>query len=166
MSYLTIWAKRGLLLLVCVSNCGFLQAQTAAKKTAAKPAPSTAHTAATPPPANESQIALADNVHTGRIECELDQHVNVQPSKHAGYLTVSHAGQIYEMKPVQSPTGALRLEDVKGTALMLQLGNKSMIMNTKTGRRLVDGCEHSKQKEAMEAHNRAKAEGRVTSVLQ
>lgn len=140
------------------------EAQTAAKKPAAKPA--AVHQDAAPPVANEAQIALAGNVHTGRIECELGQHVEVHASKHAGYISVAHAGHSYEMKPVLSPTGALRLEDVKGTALMLQLGNKSMIMNTKTGRRMVDGCEHAKQKEAMEAHNRAKAEGKVTSVLQ
>ena len=37
------------------------------------------------------------------------------------------------MKPVLSSTGALRLEDVKGRVLMLQIANKSMLMDTQAG---------------------------------
>jgi hypothetical protein len=50
------------------------------------------------------------------------------------------------MKPVMSSTGALRLEDVKGRMLMIQIANKSMVMDTKIGQRLVDGCVHEKQR--------------------
>ena len=52
------------------------------------------------------------------------------------------------MKPVLSSTGALRLEDVKGQTLLLQIANKSMLMDQKAGRRVVDGCVHEKQKAA------------------
>jgi hypothetical protein len=55
------------------------------------------------------------------------------------------------MKPVSSSTGALRLEDVKGVALLLQIANKSMLMDTKVGQRLVDGCVHEKQRAAAAA---------------
>jgi hypothetical protein len=51
------------------------------------------------------------------------------------------------MKPVLSSTGALRLEDVKGRMLMIQIANKSMVMDTQIGQRLVDGCMHEKQRE-------------------
>ena len=46
----------------------------------------------------------------------------------------------YTMKPVLSSTGAVRLEDVKGKTLMLQIAYKSMLMDTQAGRRLVDEC--------------------------
>ena len=49
------------------------------------------------------------------------------------------------MKPVISSTGALRLEDVRAETLFIQIRNKSMLMNQKTGQRLVDGCVHPKQ---------------------
>jgi len=50
------------------------------------------------------------------------------------------------MKPVLSSTGALRLEDVKGVGLLIQIANKSMLMDTKAGKRLVDDCVHEKQR--------------------
>ena len=45
-------------------------------------------------------------------------------------------------------SGALRLEDVKGRTLFLQIANKSMLMDTKAGKRLVDACIHDSQREA------------------
>jgi hypothetical protein len=44
------------------------------------------------------------------------------------------------MHPVESRTGAIRLEDPKGGAMWLQLGNKSMLMSQKLGQRLADEC--------------------------
>ena len=55
------------------------------------------------------------------------------------------------MKPVLSSTGAVRLEDVKGTTLMVQIASKSMLLNVKTGTRLVDECVCPKQRELIEA---------------
>ena len=43
------------------------------------------------------------------------------------------------MKPVLSSTGAVRLEDTQGRALLVQIAQKSMLMDVKAGRRLVDG---------------------------
>jgi len=62
------------------------------------------------------------------------------------------------MKPVLSSTGALRLEDVKGQTMMLQIAYKSMLMDVKVGRRLVDECVHEKQLVAKKA-----AEGQPTA---
>ena len=36
------------------------------------------------------------------------------------------------MKPVLSSTGAIRLEDVRGETLMVQIASKSMLLNVKT----------------------------------
>ena len=61
---------------------------------------------------------------------------------------------------VLSSTGALRLEDVKGQALLLQIAYKSMLMDVKAGRRMVDECVHEKQAMAKKA-----AEGQPTAGL-
>jgi len=46
---------------------------------------------------------------------------------------------------VLSHTGALRLEDVRGRLLLVQIPVKSMVMDVKIGRRLVDDCTHETQ---------------------
>ena len=49
------------------------------------------------------------------------------------------------MHPVESRTGAIRLEDPKRGAMWLQLGNKSMLMSQKLGQRLADECQSPEQ---------------------
>ncbi|MNW19151.1 hypothetical protein D3C71_2190130 [compost metagenome] len=44
------------------------------------------------------------------------------------------------MAPVATTTNTIRLEDQKGGAVWLQIGNKSMLMNQKLGQRLADEC--------------------------
>ena len=66
--------------------------------------------------------------------------------KSPGYVDLTFKKAVYTMKAVQSSTGALRLEDVKGKTLLLQIANKSMLMDTKAGKRLVDDCVHEKQR--------------------
>ena len=61
------------------------------------------------------------------------------------------------MKPVLSSTGAIRLEDVRGETLMVQIAAKSMLLNVKTGHRIVDDCISPKQHELIEAAKAAKA---------
>jgi hypothetical protein len=101
-----------------------------------------------PPVASDEQKAAASLAHLGEYACEFDQTVLVEPSlKHEGYLDVKLKTQSWVMKPVLSSTGALRLEDVKGRLLMIQIANKSMVMDTQIGQRLVDGCMHEKQRE-------------------
>ena len=69
----------------------------------------------------------------------------------AGYIEVRFNKSVWTMKPVLSSTGALRLEDVKGQMLMIQIANKSMVMDTKIGHRIVDACVHEKQLQAIAA---------------
>ena len=61
---------------------------------------------------------------------------------HVGYVDVRFGKLKYTMKPVLSTTGALRFEDVDGRALMIQIPSKSMLMDVRQGRRLVDECMH------------------------
>jgi hypothetical protein len=101
-----------------------------------------------PPAASDEQKAAASLAHLGEYACEFDQTVLVETSpKHEGYLDMKLKTQSWVMKPVLSSTGALRLEDVKGRLLMIQIANKSMVMDTQIGQRLVDGCMHEKQRE-------------------
>ena len=121
-------------------------AQTSAAKPAAKKAAPAAAEAPLPPAAGE-QIAAADMAHYGDYACEFDQTIKIVATpKHSGYVDVRFKAQSWTMKPILSSTGALRLEDVKGRMLMLQIANKSMLMDTKVGQRVVDGCVHEKQR--------------------
>jgi hypothetical protein len=145
-----LWA--GLL----VSLGALAQAPTPRPRTVAPPpaAPSL-------PPASDEQKEVATRVHTGEIPCDMGQTIRVRGHATAvGYIDVAFARQIYVMRPVQSQTGAIRLEDIRGDTLMLQLGNKSMLMNVKVGQRLADGCVHPVQREAALAAERAAAEAK------
>jgi hypothetical protein len=99
------------------------------------------------PSASSEQLDAANVAHLGDYDCEFDQKVTLEPhSKAPGYIEMRQKKQAWVMKPVLSSTGALRLEDVKGRMLMIQIANKSMVMDTQIGQRLVDGCVHEKQR--------------------
>jgi membrane-bound inhibitor of C-type lysozyme len=122
-------------------------AQTAPAKPA-KPAPAAAKApAAKPlPAADQDQLQAAQRTLTGQYACEFDQKIDVEASpRAAGYVDVKYKNSVFTMKPVLSSTGALRLEDVTGRTLLLQIANKSMLMDTKIGQRLVDNCVHPEQ---------------------
>jgi len=105
-----------------------------------------------PAEASKEQLDAAEKVYYGLYECEFDQKVDISiNSKYPGWVDVKHAKAVYMMKPVVSSTGAVRLEDLKGEALMVQIASKSMLLNTKTGTRIVDACVSPKQRELMEA---------------
>jgi len=99
--------------------------------------------------AEGEQLAAAAMTHIGDYACEFDQAVNIAVTpNHEGYVNLRFKSQTWTMKPVLSSTGALRLEDVKGRMLMLQIANKSMLMDTQLGQRVVDACIHDKQRAA------------------
>lgn len=124
-----------------------------AAKPAAKPAPKpVAKAPALPqklPPATNVQLAAAAMAHLGPYACEFDEAVSVGVTpNYEGYLDVQHRKSVWTMRAVLSSTGALRLEDVRGRMLMLQIANKSMLMDVHAGQRVVDGCVHEKQRDA------------------
>ena len=65
--------------------------------------------------------------------------------KREGFFFVSRGVNKFVMHPVESRTGAIRLEDPARGALWLQLANKSMLMNQKEGKRLADECQSPEQ---------------------
>lgn len=144
-------------------------AQTAPAKPAAKPAavakPAKAAAKKTPPPppepvlteADEAQLAASERAYLGDYACEFKEtvHIDKHP-KVAGYINVAWKKQLITMKPVLSSTGALRLEDVTGRTLMIQIANKSMLLDTKIGQRLLDDCVHPEQERLIAAAKAAK----------
>jgi hypothetical protein len=99
-------------------------------------------------PAAGEQLAAAAMTYFGDYACEFNQRlqVSLNPSSD-GYVDVRFGQQSHTMKPVLSSTGALRLEDVRGRLLLLQIALKSMLLDVQAGRRLVDECVHEQQAE-------------------
>ncbi|MDO9403359.1 MAG: hypothetical protein Q7T87_04970 [Polaromonas sp.] len=170
MKSLTFTALTASLLLAC---SGMAAAQSAAPaKPAAKPA---VKPAAAKPAAKKSQAAVrrdalkaveevtpidddpsitlsaedlevAKRVYVGEIPCELGASVKITPSNfRPGFFVVQTKGARFSMHPVESRTGAIRLEDARRGAMWLQLGNKSMLMSQKIGQRLADECQSPQQ---------------------
>ncbi len=120
------------------------------KKAPAEPAPPTA---ATP-----EQIEAAQQVYYGTYDCEFKQTIDIVANpRHPSYVDVKHGKAGYLMKPVLSSTGAIRLEDVRGDTLMVQIASKSMLLNVKTAQRIVDDCVSPKQRELIEVARAEKA---------
>lgn len=98
------------------------------------------------------ELEIAKKVYVGDIPCELGATVHITPHrKRAGFFIVRAGLQRFRMQPVASRTGAIRLEDARAGAMWLQLGNKSMLMSQKMGRRLADDCKAPDQA-VLDAH--------------
>lgn len=90
---------------------------------------------------SEADLELAKRVYVGTIPCELGASVTITPSaRRPGFFLVQTGKTRFRMHPVESRTGAIRLEDGRAGAMWLQLGNKSMLMSQKQGQRLADEC--------------------------
>lgn len=99
------------------------------------------------PAAEAEQLAAASLAYFGEYRCEFDKKLVVSMNpRHEAYLDVAFRNRVYTMKPVLSHTGALRLEDVRGRMLVVQIATKSMMMDTRLGQRVVDGCMNEQQR--------------------
>jgi hypothetical protein len=92
-----------------------------------------------------AELDTAKRIYVGEIQCELGAKVTVKAMKREGFFFVSRGINKFVMHPVESRTGAIRLEDSVRGALWLQLGNKSMLMNQREGKRLADECQAPEQ---------------------
>ncbi len=139
--------------------------QAAAKQAAAKPqakpaapkyyyvratplvaAPLAAVAAQVPVPQVQAAAPEVGEVHTGRMVCELGNSVMVTPDpQQPARFIVQMKKFTYHMTPVETTTGAVRLEDTQAGAMWLQLPNKSMLMNSKLGQRMADECQSEHQ---------------------
>ena len=153
------------LLIAAVPALALAQSTTAAKpaaadKSAAKPAASKSKLAPSARKAveentpidddltiklSDADVEMARKVYVGTIPCELGANVKITPMKREGMFLVSTGVHRFRMHPVESRTGAIRLEDPQRGAMWLQLGNKSMLMSQKLGQRLADECQSPAQ---------------------
>jgi hypothetical protein len=87
------------------------------------------------------QVALGQYVVTGRFPCAEGRSVSISADpKVNGAFDVQFGGSKYDVVPMPTKSGALRLEDTKTGFVLMQLANKSMLFNEKQGRRLADDC--------------------------
>lgn len=170
MLFSTLRGSAAAALILCTALPALAEAPAAKApaKATAKPAVKTARLAPakkTPPPpaepvlaaADETQIAASERAYLGDYACEFKESVHIDKHpKVAGYIDVAWKKQVFTMKPVLSSTGALRLEDVTGRTLMIQIANKSMLLDTKIGQRLLDDCVHPEQARLMAEARAAK----------
>ncbi len=134
-----------------------MAADAPAKKNPGPAKPASAPREVKLPEATPDQEKAAELVYYGVYECEFNQNVNILASTtHRFYVDVKHGKTTWLMKPVLSTTGAVRLEDVKGETLMVQIASKSMLLNVKTRRRIVDACISPRQRELLEAAKTSK----------
>jgi hypothetical protein len=119
-------------------------AKPAAKSTSKAPVKAAAAGAATGAGAaalSADQVALGQYVVTGRFPCAEGRSVSISPDpKVNGAFDVQFGGSKYDVVPMPTKSGALRLEDTKTGFVLMQLANKSMLFNEKQGRRLADDC--------------------------
>jgi hypothetical protein len=104
--------------------------------------------AVAPAPVLQAQAAVPEvgEVHTGRMVCELGNSVTVTPDpQQPTRFVVQMKKNTYLMTPVETTTGAVRLEDTQAGAMWLQLPHKSMLMNSKLGQRMADECQSDHQ---------------------
>ena len=123
-------------------------AHAASKKTAHHPAPKASEEVLEADPSvtlTDDELETAKKVFVGDLPCELGATVKITPLKRTGFFMISTKNYRFAMHPVESRTGAIRLEDVQRGAMWLQLGNKSMLMSQKLGQRLADECQSPEQ---------------------
>ncbi len=100
----------------------------------------------------QERVVVAEQVHTGRMQCELGNFVTVDADPQTtGAFVVQLKQHKFHMLPVVSSTGAIRLEDAQAGAMWLQLADKSMLMNSKIGQRMADDCQSPDQAAVAEA---------------
>jgi hypothetical protein len=103
-----------------------------------------------------NQMAISSRVLTGVAQCEFNQTVEVRPMKDKpGHFRVEYKNVAYVMTPEETTTGAVRLYDKRSRVVWLQIPSKSMMMDQGAGRRMVDSCQQTEQRIAVEASKAA-----------
>ena len=138
---------------ICFLATNAMAQTSAAKKPVKKPAASTTSTtkrsvapaapvaAAAPVALTQEQLSIAQIVQTGRVQCAEGQSVTITPdAKTNGAFDLQFGSVRYDVVPVATKSGAIRLEDTRTGVVFMQLANKSMLFNERQGKRLADDC--------------------------
>ena len=104
-------------------------------------------------------MLIASKVQLGTVDCELGAKVLVKPDSSPGRFVLELGRLAFHMEPTLTTTGAVRLEDPVQSVVWLQLGNKSMLLNTRLGKRLADACVSAQQAEVASAMQLTKTPG-------
>jgi hypothetical protein len=120
-----------------------------AKKVLVKRAKAAPVAAAPEAPLTEGQLTAANNVYTGKSDCEFNTVVELTPMEgKPGHFKLTHGKKTYDVVPEETTTGAVRLEDKKAGVVWIQIPAKSMLMNSKAGQRIADACMNERQRVA------------------
>jgi hypothetical protein len=100
-------------------------------------------------PLTQGQLDVAPRVFVGKAACDSSQQVDISAvDGKPGHFKISFGKKTWVMTPEETTTGAVRLEDRKAGVVWLQIPAKSMLMDSKAGRRLVGGCQAAEQRTA------------------
>jgi hypothetical protein len=95
---------------------------------------------------SEGQLQAAAHVFTGTAQCEFKQHVSLTAvAGQPGHFKLAFKNAQYDMVPVETSTGAVRLEDAHAGVVWLQIPAKSMLLNSRVGHRMLDDCRQAEQ---------------------
>ena len=99
-----------------------------------------------------NRLGVAARVLTGTAECEFNLRVEVNPlPDKPGYFQVRFKNANYLMVPEETTTGAVKLQERRSGVIWLQIPTKSMLLDEREGRRLVDACTLAEQRAAVAA---------------
>ena len=87
----------------------------------------------------------AGEVWAGAYQCEHAEKVSMRPGQGPDMVELQWKAQRWQMRRVDSRSGAMRLEDASARMVWIQLPNKSMLLDQRQGRRLLDECQHDVQ---------------------
>lgn len=147
----TIFSQPRLLALSAAVLLG-LATQVAAADASHRKAPALAPVVVPEAQLTDAELNLAQIVQVGALACELGQTVRLDADPQSpGYFRLQLQKSVFRMRPVESRTGALRLEDRQQGVIWIQLANKSMLMSEKLGRRLADECASGEQRKVAQA---------------
>lgn len=107
---------------------------------------------------------VAGTIEIGTHSCAVGRSVTIQnnPQDANSFLVFTHEMEVaakknrkvglrpYKVQAVPTTTGALRFEDKASGVALLQLANKSMLLNQKAGKRIADDCQSEAQKKYAE----------------
>jgi hypothetical protein len=92
------------------------------------------------------QLEAAGRVFTGIARCEFGRRVAVEPvAGKPGHFVLRQRGAVHDLVPEPTTTGAVRLEDRRRGLVWLQIPSKSMLLDSRRGRRVLDGCRMPQQ---------------------
>ena len=113
--------------------------------------PSTPRSSPLLPPAAEplapavAASQAAGEVWAGAYHCEHAEKVSLRPGLASDQVELQWKAQRWQLRRMDSRSGAMRLEDASARMVWIQLPNKSMLLDQRLGRRLLDECQHDVQ---------------------